>query len=37
MYKGPMSFETFKRKLTARAKKLGCEGSLPKTWKEKDK
>ena len=35
MYKGPMSFETFKRKLTSRAKKLGCEGSLPKNWKEK--
>ena len=34
MYKGPMSFEEFKRKLTARAKKLGCEGSLPKSWKD---
>lgn len=34
MYKGPMSFEEFKRKLTARAKKLGCESSLPKTWKD---
>ena len=34
MYKGPMSFETFKRKLTSRAKKLGCEGSLPKSWKD---
>ncbi len=34
MYKGPMSFEEFKRKLTARAKKLGCESSLPKTWRD---
>ena len=34
MYKGPMSFDEFKRKLTARAKKLGCESSLPKTWKD---
>ena len=34
MYKGSMSFETFKKKLTARAKKLGCEGSLPKSWEE---
>ena len=35
MYKGSMSFETFKSKLTARAKKLGCESSLPKSWTEK--
>ena len=34
MYKGPMSFDEFKRKLTARAKKLGCDSSLPKTWKD---
>ena len=34
MYKGPMSFDEFKRKLTARAKKLGCESSLPKSWKD---
>ena len=34
MYKGPMSFDTFKSKLKARAKKLGCEGSLPKSWGE---
>lgn len=33
MYKGSMSFEEFKGKLTARAKKLGCASSLPKTWK----
>jgi hypothetical protein len=37
MYKGSMSLETFKRKLTARAKKLGCEGALPKSWKKKEK
>ena len=35
MYKGPMSFEAFKSKLTSRAKKLGCEGSLPDKWKDK--
>ena len=35
MYKGPMSFETFKSKLTSRAKKLGCEGSLPNSWEDK--
>ena len=35
-YTGSMTFEEFKTKLTARAKKLGCEGSLPKAWK-KDK
>ena len=34
MYKGSMSFDEFKRKLTARAKKLGCEESLPKKWDE---
>ena len=34
MYKGDMSFETFKSKLRSRAKKLGCEGSLPKSWKD---
>ena len=34
LYKGDMSFETFKRKLKARAKKIGCESSLPKDWKE---
>jgi hypothetical protein len=34
MYKGSMTFDEFKRKLTARAKKLGCESSLPKTWKD---
>ena len=33
MYKGSMSFEEFKSKLTRRAKKLGCETSLPKKWK----
>lgn len=34
MYKGPMSFETFKSKLKSRAKKLGCESSLPKSWED---
>ena len=33
-YTGSMTFEQFKSKLTARAKKLGCEGSLPKSWKK---
>ena len=32
MYKGSMSFDEFKSKLTSRAKKLGCEGSLPDKW-----
>ena len=32
MYKGPMSFDAFKSKLKSRAKKLGCDGSLPKSW-----
>jgi len=32
MYKGPMSFDTFKTKLKARASKLGCEESLPDSW-----
>jgi len=32
MYKGPMSFDTFKSKLKARASKLGCEESLPDSW-----
>jgi|TARA_R110000824_G_scaffold18018_8_gene72057 hypothetical protein len=35
MYKGSMGFEEFKSKLTRRAKKLGCEGSLPKSWDSK--
>tara|TARA_Y100000593_G_C4266294_1_gene314957 strand:- start:30 stop:1166 length:1137 start_codon:yes stop_codon:yes gene_type:complete len=34
MYKGSMSFDEFKRKLTSRAKKLGCESSLPDSWKD---
>ena len=34
-YKGPMSFETFKKKLTARAHKLGCK--LPASWTEDKK
>jgi len=32
MYKGPMSFETFKTRLKARAKAIGCEDSLPDSW-----
>lgn len=34
MYKGSMSFETFKSKLKRRAAKLGCESSLPKKWED---
>ncbi len=32
-YKGSMSFDEFKSKLTRRAKQLGCESSLPDKWK----
>jgi hypothetical protein len=31
-YKGSMTFDQFKAKLTNRAKRLGCAGSLPKSW-----
>ena len=31
-YKGSMTFDQFKVKLTGRAKRLGCAGSLPKAW-----
>jgi hypothetical protein len=34
-YKGSMTFEEFKAKLTRRAKKIGAESSLPKSWTEK--
>ena len=34
MYKGSMSYEEFKRKLTSRAKKLGCDSALPDSWKD---
>lgn len=34
LYKGPMTFESFKSKLTSKAKSLGCEASLPKEWSE---
>ncbi len=34
MYKGKMSFDTFKSRLTKRAKKIGCEASLPQKWKD---
>ena len=33
LYKGKMSFETFKTRLTKKAKKLGCESALPAKWK----
>jgi len=33
-YTGSMSFDQFKEKLIRRAKKLGCEGSLPKKWEK---
>ena len=32
LYKGPMSFETFKSKLKSKAKAIGCEDSIPATW-----
>jgi hypothetical protein len=35
MYKGSMSFDEFKSKLKRRATKLGCAGSLPKSWDKK--
>lgn len=34
LYKGPMSFATFKSKLTARANKLNCASALPEEWKD---
>ena len=34
-YKGSMSFDEFKAKLTRRAKKIGAESALPKNWTEK--
>ena len=34
-YKGSMSFDEFKAKLTRRAKKIGAEGALPKSWTDK--
>ena len=36
-YKGSMTFEEFKVKLTQRAKSLDCEASLPEKWKEESK
>ena len=33
-YKGSMTFDEFKAKLTRRAKKIGAENALPKSWKE---
>lgn len=32
MYKGSMSFDEFKSKLTSRAKELNCEDALPEKW-----
>ena len=34
-YKGSMSFDEFKAKLIRRAKKIGAESALPKSWTEK--
>ena len=34
-YKGSMSFDQFKAKLIRRAKKIGAENALPKSWAEK--
>ena len=34
-YKGSMTFDEFKAKLTRRAKKIGAESALPKSWSEK--
>ena len=31
-YKGSMTFDQFKSRLTHRANKLGCKGSLPDKW-----
>jgi hypothetical protein len=36
MYKGKMSFDTFKSRLTKRAKKIGCESALPQKWKDEE-
>ena len=36
LYKGKMSFDTFKERLTKRAKKIGCESSLPEKWENGD-
>lgn len=33
-YKGSMTFDEFKAKLTRRAKNIGAESALPKSWKE---
>tara|TARA_Y100001963_G_C6526768_1_gene329173 strand:+ start:186 stop:341 length:156 start_codon:yes stop_codon:yes gene_type:complete len=34
-YEGSMTFEEFKRKLIQRAKKIGAESALPKSWMDK--
>ena len=34
LYKGKMSFDSFKGRLTKKAKKLGCESALPAKWKD---
>tara|TARA_R110002051_G_scaffold122647_1_gene195754 strand:- start:3582 stop:4826 length:1245 start_codon:yes stop_codon:yes gene_type:complete len=36
MYKGKMSFNTFKSRLTKRSKKIGCESALPQKWKDEE-
>ena len=33
-YKGDMTFEQFKDRLTRKAKSIGCEKALPEKWKE---
>ena len=33
-YKGPMTLEQFKSRLTSKAKSIGCASSLPKSWRE---
>lgn len=37
MYKGPMSFDSFKSKLKSRAKNLGCATALPESWDKESK
>ena len=34
-YEGSMTFEQFKSKLIRRAKKIGAESALPKSWMDK--
>jgi hypothetical protein len=34
-YKGSMSFDQFKARLMRKAKQMGCESSIPASWKKK--